>query len=495
MYTRYFGFKEKPFDLSPDPKFLYLSEGHKEALAHLKYAARERKGFVVITGEVGTGKTTLLNALLEELDPKIKRVHLTDPGSTVEDLFYMIKKSLDLPVDDVSKGKILWALNDFMRNRLPENEQVLLIIDEAQRLSSTMLEEIRLLSNIETSSKRLFQIFLVGQQELNVKLQAPELRQLYQRIGVKYHLTPLNLKDTQNYIMHRLEVAGFTGNNLFHPRAIKEIHRFSKGYPRLINILCDNALLTAYSRDLKEIKRNVVKEIIKDTEASYGIPKKRVYTKVAFAMALIFLLAALTYAGYKNRDILEIPSQWLTWIHKKYRSDVKIGAPAKTTKAVIQEESVAKENIKTESVSDLTESKQETAITKENLNDTGPSLKSKEKMDEIHEEVLFDFDDYEIGPEAIETLKKVASAIQHFPGALVIIEGHTDNFGDHEKNQLLSEQRAESVKQWLIDHAGIEESRFKLRGWGADKPKFSNDTLEGRRKNRRVEITIRGLKE
>jgi len=242
--------------LRPDPRFLYLSDGHKEALAHLKYGVVEQMGFVVITGEVGIGKTTVLHALLEELDPTVvKTVHLSDPGSTTQDLFYLIKQSLSLPVENISKGEILWALNDFLKGTLPKDERVLLIVDEAQRLSADMLEEIRLLSNIEIPDKRLFQIFLVGQQELNVKLKAPELRQLRQRIEIKYHLRPFNdLKDTQGYILHRLQVAGlrprpYRGQQLFSPGAVKTIHKFSKGYPRLINIICENALVTAYAKE------------------------------------------------------------------------------------------------------------------------------------------------------------------------------------------------------------------------------------------------------
>ncbi|HIC91993.1 MAG TPA: DUF2075 domain-containing protein [Syntrophaceae bacterium] len=501
MYTRYFGLREKPFDLSPDPKFLYLSESHKEAFAYLKYGVKERKSFVVITGEVGTGKTTLLNALLEEMDPEVRRVHLTDPGSTVEDLFYMIKRSLDLPIDDMGKGKLLWALHDFMENRLAENEQVLLIIDEAQNLSPSMLEEVRLLSNLETSGKRLFQIFLVGQQELNVKLQTPELRQLRQRIGVKYHLLPLDLTDTQNYIQHRLEIAGFRGKGPFHRKAIREIYRFSKGYPRLINILCDDALLTAYSRDLKEIKRNIIKEVIKDIEASYSIPRKKrgMYAKAAVVTILVFLSMGLTYGIYRNGSIKGmIPSQLVTWIHKEDRLDKEAEARDEMVEKATQKEQmeIPKEKAKlekgSEDVAYVTKGKEEIAPGMQSRKDIGIPLKGEEGiMIDTTTEILFDYNDYEIRPQAIEILKKVASVIQRCPEASVIIEGHTDNLGDNESNQVLSIQRAESVKRWLINHAGIEESRLKVKGWGDSKPKALNDTPEGRHKNRRVEITIK----
>jgi len=314
LYTDYFGLREKPFELSPDPRFLYLSEGHKEAFAHLKYGIMERMGFVMITGDVGTGKTTLVNALLEELDPEIRRVHLADPGSTTEDLFAPIKKALDLPVDEVTKGKFLPALHDFMKNELGGNEPVLLVIDEAQRLSPAMLEEIRLLSNIETPTTRLFEIFLVGQRELDVMLQARELRQLRQRIGVKYHLNPLNLKDTQNYIVHRLQVAGlqhrpFKGDELFSPEAIRAIYNHTQGYPRLINIICDSALRAGYAKESVQIDRKTVSEVIRDMKVSYEVRQKRGHLKFAWILIVGLLMAVLAYGLQKHGGVLKVSPQ------------------------------------------------------------------------------------------------------------------------------------------------------------------------------------------
>jgi len=490
LYTSQFGFKEKPFDLRPDPRFLYLSDGHKEALAHLEYGAMEGMDFVVITGDVGTGKTTIVNAFLQELNPDVKRVHLADPGSTAEDLYYLIKRSLNLPVQNISKGEILWALNDFMRSTLPKNERVLLIIDEAQRLSPDMLEEIRLLSNIETPEKRLFQIFLVGQEELNVKLQARELRQLRQRIGLKYDLRALNPKDTQQYITHRLHVAGFNGRagrkqQLFSPGAVKAIYKFSKGYPRLINILCDNALVTAYAKDVNLISRKIIKEVIRDMEASYAIGQKRTRFKLAWIMIFILflvglILAVLTYGIYDGHSTFQALRQSDT--HREITDSSGTAAP--------EVEQIKDMGTDSQDAVSVTEAQPETPPLAERNLKNAVAAKTKDTTQEIHEEVFFGFDSFLIKPEATETLKRAAEAIQRFPEAEILIEGHSDNVGDEQANRVMSQQRAETVKQWLMNHTGVEASRFIVKGWGPTRPRFSNDSPEGRRENRRVEIIL-----
>ncbi len=207
MYTNHFALNEKPFNLTPDPRFLYLSENHKEALAHLIYAVRERKGFIVLTGDVGTGKTTLLNTLISRIDSTIQRAYIVNPNLDIKEFYQFLSHTFNLSFSG-SKTDFLLQFEVFLKSCLKEGNNVLLLIDEAQNLKPALLEEIRLLSNMETPQFKLIQIFLVGQEELHRKLNFDSLRQLRQRISVRYHITPLNYSDTEEYIRHRLKIAG-----------------------------------------------------------------------------------------------------------------------------------------------------------------------------------------------------------------------------------------------------------------------------------------------
>jgi general secretion pathway protein A len=270
MYDTYFSLNEAPFSISPDPRFLYLSESHREALAKMIYGVRERKGFTVITGDVGTGKTTLINKFLEGLEAGVRIVSLNNPDLSREDFYATISRSVGLE-GGLGKAAFLAAFERYLRAADERGERVLLIIDEAQNLPRALLEEVRLLSNIETASRKLLQIVLVGQQELNEKLTQPSLRQLRQRISQKFHIAPLSREETSEYINHRLSVAGAAfGQRLFNGRAVGRIHDFTGGYPRLINVLCDNLLLAAYARETRQVGASLVKEVSQDMEAAYG---------------------------------------------------------------------------------------------------------------------------------------------------------------------------------------------------------------------------------
>jgi general secretion pathway protein A len=256
MYESYYGFSEKPFSLTPDPKYLYRSESHGNAFDLLQYAIGRREGFVAITGDIGTGKTTLCRALLEHIDRTTFTALVLNPFLTEEDLLKRILQDFGVVSrDDVKAGRLagatkqelIDALYDFLLSLVALNASAVLIIDEAQNLPMTVLEQIRLLSNLETDKEKLLQIILVGQLELQTLLRAPELRQLDQRISIRYELQPLDRDGVAAYIAHRLMVAGAATSIAFASDAIDAVHRFSGGIPRLINLVCDRALLAGFS--------------------------------------------------------------------------------------------------------------------------------------------------------------------------------------------------------------------------------------------------------
>lgn len=277
MYAEFFNLREKPFNLTPSPRFLYLGESHREALALLTYGVVERKGFILLTGEVGTGKTTIVQALLKTLDKRVERVHLSNPLlSPREFIGYLAHSVLKSKPDLKSKADFLLAFEEYLRKCAQQQSNFVLIIDEAQKLSFELLEEIRLLSNMETADEKLINIFLVGQPELNDKLSEPRCRPLLQRISVRHHIAPLNLNETGEYIRTRLQVAGSSDpNKVFAGDAIKAVHRFSQGYPRMINILSDNALLLAYSRGTRKITDRVIEECYNDLQLEGSVLRSR----------------------------------------------------------------------------------------------------------------------------------------------------------------------------------------------------------------------------
>jgi len=296
MYESFYGLKENPFRMTPDPKFLYLGTDHKEALAQLWYGVRENKGFIVMTGEVGTGKTTLLHSLLARLNGNgtIKTALLFNPKLDVNDFLQYILRDFGVKVHKGSKGDHLQALHKYLLETYENNGKVVLIVDEAQTLDPELLEELRLLSNLETSKSKLLQIILVGQPELNTTLSRPEFRQLKQRINLRYHIPPLSFEETKGYIERRLIIAG-AKEPLFTKRALKEIYQKSGGIPRLINILCDNALLSGYAADLKTVDEALVKEVAKDLRLEKRSFHDWIWIIVGIAMAVGIL--TLFYVG------------------------------------------------------------------------------------------------------------------------------------------------------------------------------------------------------
>jgi general secretion pathway protein A len=271
MYCEFYGFREKPFNITPNPRFIFLSKNHREAFAHLLYGIDNHAGFIKLTGEVGTGKTTVLRTLFEQLDERGHRTALIfNPFLTAQELVRSINQEFGIPWEGLNNSELLHALNRFLLNENAAGRTVVLVIDEAQNLEPQVLEQIRLISNLETKTDKLIQIVLAGQPELGQLLARSELRQLSQRITVSYHLTPLDYDDTKSYIEHRLEVAGDWRAATFTPQAFKQVFGFSGGVPRLINILCDRALLFGYLEESKEISGRMVKGAIAEIRRKTG---------------------------------------------------------------------------------------------------------------------------------------------------------------------------------------------------------------------------------
>ena len=263
MYLEHYGLKLKPFNISPDPHFLWLGERHKEALATLKYGIQEDKGFLLLTGDVGTGKTVLINRLIKHLDLKVIVATIPDPGLGLIDFYNILADEFKMGRTFTQKGDFLIHFKKFLIKAYGEHKNVLLIIDEAQRLKPGLLDEVRVLSNIDLQGRKLINIFLVGQTELKEMLLEEKNRPFRQRISVNYNIEPLNAKETAAFIEHRLKVAGAT-RRYFTADAMRAVHAFSNGFPRLINVICDHALMSGYSAGVNMIDGSIIKECARE---------------------------------------------------------------------------------------------------------------------------------------------------------------------------------------------------------------------------------------
>lgn len=273
MYEAFYGFTEKPFNLTPDPKYLYLSPRHTEAFAHLEFGRRERGGFSVITGEVGTGKTTLARYFLSRLESKTATAVVLYPAVTAAELLRTILEDLHIPVVGTTLKDHVDALHRFLLEARREGRDVVLLIDEAQDLSAEVLEQIRLISNLETDTEKLIHIVLMGQSELHEMLARRELRQLAQRVTARYHLAPLNRDEVSEYVRHRLVVAGGDGKVTFTTPALRAVQRHSQGVPRLINLICDRALLAGYVKGSHTIELEMVRRAVREVRGESGVTR------------------------------------------------------------------------------------------------------------------------------------------------------------------------------------------------------------------------------
>ena len=309
MYTHFFGFKERPFKLVPNPDYLYLSHSHEEALAHLTYAVSDGDGFLTITGEVGTGKTTLCRSFLEKLDNQTAVAYIFNPKLDAVQLLQAINDEFEIRSDFNSTKDLIDTLNRFLIEKKQEGKKAVLLIDEAQNLDIDVLEQLRLLSNLETTQEKLLQIILVGQPELFELLDSRALRQLTQRITLRRHLMPLNAKEVKEYIAHRLNMASQKSQIKFTGSALRTIYAYSNGIPRLVNIVCDRALLTAYGLNKKKITGNVVKSAIRELNVSGNKSRPGFFDSYKVpALLSLLLLSAILWGIFHSNDFFGLRS-------------------------------------------------------------------------------------------------------------------------------------------------------------------------------------------
>ncbi|MCX5706357.1 MAG: AAA family ATPase [Candidatus Omnitrophica bacterium] len=273
MYCKFYGLKERPFNVTSDPAFFFLSAKHKEALAHLHYGVSQRKGVIVLTGEIGTGKTTICRFFLNSLEKNVKTALILNPYFSETQLLEAIVMDFGIKPEDKTKLGLIRQLNAFLLNESGCGNNVALIIDEAQNLKPGLLEQIRLLSNLETEKEKLLQVILVGQPELNTRLNLYGLRQLRQRIMVRYHILPLERNEIRHYIEHRLSIAGLVGGIEFSDEALTAISDFSCGTPRLINMICDRSLLAGFAAETRKIDSNIINKCLEEL-SSYAVGGK-----------------------------------------------------------------------------------------------------------------------------------------------------------------------------------------------------------------------------
>ena len=282
VYNRFYGFKENTFHQTPDSSFFFASLKHQTALDALVYAVKQRKGFVVLTGEVGSGKTTLGRKLLRHLGPDMKTAIINHTSLTPKGVLTLILEDLDIDYRDGSKTSLLLQLNEYLISQARQDKNVILMIDEAQNLSFECLEEVRMLSNLETEKEKLIQIILMGQPELRKKLDSPKLEQLRQRVAISYHLQPLGLDESRDYVFHRLTLAKDKASErdvktLFDAASFEIIYQYSQGLPRLINRLCDHALLTGFVQNSEVIKSSMVTEAAEELHSKQEKKHEQIY--------------------------------------------------------------------------------------------------------------------------------------------------------------------------------------------------------------------------
>jgi general secretion pathway protein A len=515
MYLAHYNLREKPFNISPDSRFLWLSEKHKEALATLKYGVMENKGFLVLTGEVGTGKTLLINALIKITEINALIATIPDPDLEIMDFFNFLAEEFKMNKVFSSKGDFLIQFEKFLLETYASDKTVLLVIDEAQRLNYELLEQIRLLSNIELDNRKLINIFFIGQSEFNQILGDNRCRAIRQRIAVNYYLEPLSQQETVAYIAHRLNLAG-AAEEIFKPDAAREVFNFSHGYPRLINVICDLALLTGFSAGSKKINAAMVQECGKELQVpedranplekqstlnEMQIPPNPTAVRplqnksIIYGAAFIILLFGV-FIGYHIYGLTtDHVRRWNTEDYAPKKDDRLLSDHSEALMAEIRK---AKEAAELDVDTGVSSPEKE-----QTQNDAAETLKKEETAEGESRQgempagqqidtaavVYFENNSNDLPQKAYETLDKIVKFTAQRSNLNIIVTGFTDSHGDALYNKQLSKYRADIVKNYLIGQ-GISSANIEAIGKGPQNPVGNNETSEGRQLNRRVEITV-----
>lgn len=512
MYLDYYNLHSKPFQISTDPKFLWLGEQHKEALAVLKYGILDNKGFLLLTGDVGTGKTTLLNALIESLGADVLVALVTDPGLAKMDFFNFVADSFAIDKQFRSKGEFLIYLKNFLLELHRQNRQTLLIIDECQQLTQNLLEEVRLLSNIEKFNTKLINIFFVGQTEFNDIILRPRNRAIRQRITINYNISALTESETEKYIGFRLGVAG-ASDAIFTPGAIQEVFKFSNGYPRLINIICDQALLTGYVKEKKRVDEKIVAECAHELKIPYGISiRKSLATPEAADQQLH---RPRSSQGRSTTDMAKFASRynkpliaaliafaiiWMTliviFIFNQSRPQaveraesgmaatdaLNPGTPDATDASTPPSSTGAVRPPSAEAPNPPAEvpqspgpppvaSKTEPSRAPDDTAALTPRVSLQTIWDKYGKQpaVRFGLNSNQLESDAYEALDLIARFWNENPETAIVLRGYTDSTGVRAYNLKLSEFRADMVKTYLVAR-GVEESNIKAFAMGPETP-------------------------
>jgi general secretion pathway protein A len=506
MYLSFYQLTHKPFQITTDPKFLWLGEKHTEALATLKYGIQEDKGFLLLTGDVGTGKTALIKLLVQTIDVAAIVATIPDPGMEAIDFFNFLAAEFHMNRRFTSKGDFLIEFKQFLLKAYSTRQKVLMIIDEAQRLTVEMLEQVRLLSNIELENRKLINIFFVGQTEFNRVLLDERSKAVRQRITVSHHIEPLLETETPLYIRHRLKVAG-TRREIFTPEAIQQIHAFSRGYPRLINIICDHALLTGYAGGVNVISQKIILDCEKELRlpdpsaaagvnpsGSFPIPSASMAAAPAVSTrtiswklptALVFLLllgfTSLMIYQYRSPESQRWSLEDIAPQTYKGRSPAPAAdePPAAAEGDALADGQPPSKPIPPVAVAGSGSSPE--AVSSEALA-VNPFARGRVI-------IFFPYNSNDLTPQALAALDQIALFLKSNRDAKASIRGYTDSIGSITYNVSVSQFRANSIKSYLAGK-GVNAANLIAVGLGPKNPIASNDTAEGRQQNRRVEIEL-----